>query len=151
MVLKPKEICQRSEAYKEIVEAGATTEIQEREENLIKRLQKAEELAARQTAQLMLEEKRRKEMEIIRKTLENEVKRQHELLQINLKGVEEVKGSQSEEKIINEGEGDEAIDEDMVVEDKLEEGGEMTEQELMEQAIGLGYVEPVDYTASQET
>ena len=74
-------------------------------------------------------------MEIIRKTLENEVKRQHELLQINLKGGEEVKGSQSGEKIIDEGEGDEAIEEDMVVEDKQEEGGEMTEQELMEQAI----------------
>ena len=27
----------------------------------------------------------------------------------------------------------------------------MTEQELTEQAIGLGYVEPVDYSASQET
>ena len=28
---------------------------------------------------------------------------------------------------------------------------EMTEQELIEQAIGLGYVEPLDYTASLET
>ena len=70
-------------------------------------------------------------MEIVRKNLENEVKRQHELLQINLKGVEEVKGSQSGEKIIIEGEGEEAVEEDMVVEDKQNEGVEMTEQELM--------------------
>ena len=27
----------------------------------------------------------------------------------------------------------------------------MTELELMEQAVGLGYMEPVDYTASRET
>ena len=82
------------------------------------RLQKAEELAVRQTAQLMLEEKRRKELELIRKTLEKEVKRQHELLQINLKGGDEVKGSQSGDKSGNEDEEVEAIDEDMGVEDK---------------------------------
>uniref|UniRef100_A0A8R7USU8 Uncharacterized protein n=1 Tax=Triticum urartu TaxID=4572 RepID=A0A8R7USU8_TRIUA len=39
----------------------------------------------------------------------------------------------------------------MGTEDKQEEEGEMIDQELMAQAIGLGYVEPVDYTASQET
>ena len=32
----------------------------------------------------------------------------------------------------------------MVVEDKQNEGVGMTEQELVEQAIGLGYVEPMD-------
>lgn len=49
------------------------------------RLQIAEETAARQAAQLVLEERKRKEMEIGKKSLEKEVKREHELLQQNIK------------------------------------------------------------------
>ena len=62
-------------------------------------------------------------MEIIRKTLEKEVKRQHELLQINLKGNEEVEGFQSGEKNTAEGEEMENLDEDMQIEDKQEGEG----------------------------
>lgn len=50
------------------------------EQSLLIRLQLAEEMAARQTAQLMIEEKRIKEVEILKTSLEREVRRQHELL-----------------------------------------------------------------------
>nr|XP_040246743.1 ABC transporter F family member 4-like [Aegilops tauschii subsp. strangulata] len=99
----------------------------------------------------MLEEKKRKEMDIIRKTLEKEVKRQHELLQINMKASEEVRGSQSGEKTIESEDEKEDTEGEAAAEDKHEEGEEMTHLELIEQAVGLGYMEPVDYTASQET
>lgn len=99
VVLKT-DVCQRNERHKEKTEAGLARDVQGEEESLRSRLQKADELAARQTAHLILEEKKRKEMDIIRKTLEREVKRQHELLQINLKVNEEVRGSQSGEKSV---------------------------------------------------
>ena len=100
VVLKIGDMYQTNEITKEKAGAGLATEVQGEEESLRARLQKAEELATRQTAQLMLEEKKRKEMDIIRKTLEKEVKRQHELLQINMKASEEVRGSQSGEKSV---------------------------------------------------
>ncbi|XBI52217.1 hypothetical protein VPH35_034613 [Triticum aestivum] len=98
VVLKTGDMAQKSEIAKKKTEAVIGRDIQGEEGSLRVRLQKAEELAARQTAQLMLEEKKRKEMDIIRKTLEKEVQRHHELLQINLKVNEEVRGSQSGEK-----------------------------------------------------
>ena len=112
VVLKTGDVPQKDELLKDKAEVGTIGERQGEEESLKARLQKEEELAARQTAQLMLEEKKRKEMDIIRKSLEREVKRQHELLQINLKVSEDVRGSQlgekqlgSEDEKENSGEG----------------------------------------------
>lgn len=103
---------------------------------------------ARQAAQLMLEEKKRKEMKIIKRGLQREVKRQHELLQINLRPVDEVKESQSGEK--NPEKENISIDgDDLGGEDEIT-GSKMTELELLEQEIRDGYLEPVDYSASQD-
>lgn len=74
------------------------------------------------------------------------MKRQHELLQLNLRPVDEMRGSQSDDKSLDGGNvslnGGELEDEGTV------EGKNMTEMELVEQE--MGYLEPVDYTASQE-
>ena len=97
-MLKTGDVHQKNEINKEKTGTGVAGDVQGEEESLRARLQKAEELATRQTAQLMLEEKKRKEKDTIGKTLEREVKRQHELLQLNMKASEEVRGSQSGEK-----------------------------------------------------
>lgn len=48
--------------------------------DILKRLQVVEESAARQATQLVVEERKKKELEIHKRNLEMEVKRQHELL-----------------------------------------------------------------------
>lgn len=64
--------------------------IKDGDKDLLVRLQLAEEVAARQAAQLAVEGKKRKKMEIMNMGLEMEVNIQHELLQQNFRPLSEV-------------------------------------------------------------
>ena len=82
MGLKQYEQIVNSDGQNKLLLGGGSNDIEKRvgedkreEQNLLVRLQLAEGMAIRQVAQLILEEKKRKEMEIIKRGSEREVKR----------------------------------------------------------------------------